>query len=174
MGPPACHSAKPKSPPEEPSPPKPQTNIGRSAGSGPGSGGSAGMVTGDDQMPPVGCSPRRRNTALARDTISPFCTSRGIHQPDAPALALHRCAHLQRGDGGRPEQIDREPCRLQPVAAAGLLDGAGQNAADDVAAERRTPRPLRHRVGQQHVTIGYEVGRRSGSGLVGFRHEVSR
>ncbi len=76
-------------------------------------------------------------------------------------------------DGG-PQQIDGQPRRLQPVAAAGLLDAAGQDPADDMAAERRTPRPLRHRVGQQYVTIGYEVGRWVGSGLVGFRHEVSR
>ena len=104
----------------------------------------------------------------------PVLDQRGIHQADAAALALHGGAHLQRGDRGGPQQVDGQPRRLQPVAAAGLLDAAGQDPADDVPAERRTPRPLRHRVGQQYVTVGYEVGRWGGSGLVGFRHEVSR
>ncbi|BBY58525.1 hypothetical protein MSAR_16610 [Mycolicibacterium sarraceniae] len=35
------------------SPPRPQTNIIKSSGSGPGSGGNGGMAIGDDQMSPA-------------------------------------------------------------------------------------------------------------------------
>ena len=89
----------------------------------------------------AGCSPRRRNSALARATTVSFCAHHRVDQPDSPALAVDAwCPRAPVGQRGGPKQVDGQPRGLELGIAAVAFDGPAEQAADVVAADRLTPR----------------------------------
>jgi hypothetical protein len=129
-----------------------------------GSGGTGGIVTGEIQTAPGGCSPLRRNSALALGHHGVGLHHRRLdqHQPSAPTD--DRGLDSQGCHGGGSQQVDGEPRGLQvgvgAVGEYGALDGVPEHAADEVSADRRSPRPLRDGGGGEVGAVAQEVRRR--------------
>jgi hypothetical protein len=121
-------------------------------------------VTGEIQTAPGGCSPppQEQRARLGHDSVGLHHRRLDQHQPSAPTD--DRGLDPQGCHGGGPQQVDGEPRGLQVGVAAvgehGALDGVAEHAADEVSADRRSPRPLRNRGGGEVGAVPQEVRRR--------------
>ena len=117
------------------------------------------MVTGEDQISSAGCSPRRRNSPLARATTVSDCVITASTNLQSPALPGDRGVDAHRRQRGGPEQVDGEPRGLEVGIAGVAFEDVAEDAADVVAADRLTPRAPGDGLRHEGVAIGDEEGR---------------
>jgi hypothetical protein len=95
---------------------------------------------------------------------------RAVHQFDAPTFPLHRGLNLYRLEQHRTQQVDREAGGLKLGIDTGPLYPPTQQAADDLAAHRRTPRPSGHYA--RHIGVAVDSEERLGhDGGILDRHQ---